>query len=126
MKISRKVDTTKKDSQLTLTRALQSTQKYTANDPHQIKGNDLLVAFIAHNLLPLSTVESPYFRAFVNFLDPKYHLPSRKLLSHKVLREKYKSIESKILEMLKIAGNIDVALDIWSNRQMKLYIGVTY
>ncbi len=78
-----------------------------------------------HDLLPLSTVESPHFKAFVNFLESKYCVPTRKLFSHKMLRDQYELLKNKVLKMLMDANNISITMDIWSNRQMKSYIGVT-
>ena len=74
--------------------------------------------------MPLSVVESSSFRTFVQNLDPRYHVPSIKLLSQKILPEKYKAIETKILATLGDASNVSITLNIWSNRQMKAYIGI--
>ena len=72
--------------------------------------------------MPLSVVESSSFRTFVQNLDPRYHVPSIKLLSQKILQEKYKAIETKIFGTLGDASNVSITLNIWSNRKMKAYI----
>uniref|UniRef100_A0A1X7V948 HAT C-terminal dimerisation domain-containing protein n=1 Tax=Amphimedon queenslandica TaxID=400682 RepID=A0A1X7V948_AMPQE len=64
------------------------------------------------------------FGAFVQDLDPRYCVPSRKLLSLKIFPDKYKAIETKLLAILDNASIINITLDIWSNRQMESYIGI--
>ena len=73
-------------------------KKYVSTDYQQVQITDTLVSFIAGNLLPLSTVESPHFHDLMNASNPKYKVPTRKTLSTKLLpskKVKYKE-ESKI------------------------------
>ncbi len=76
-------------------------------------------------MLALSLVESLAFKMFVHTLDPRYTLPSRKHLSTKLLTEKQKAIQCRLIELLGSVECVSVTLDMWSNRQMKGYIGIT-
>jgi hypothetical protein len=48
-----------------------SVSKYHPNEQKQTLTTDALVMFIAGDILPLSIVDSPSFRQFVEKLDPK-------------------------------------------------------
>ena len=58
---------------------------------YQIELIDAVVGFVAGNLLPLSTVDSPYFHALMYKADPKYQIPSRKYLSTKLVPQNQQS-----------------------------------
>ncbi|XP_063438060.1 zinc finger BED domain-containing protein 4-like [Mytilus trossulus] len=102
-----------------------SVSKYSANDASQMQITDALVSFVAGNLTPLSVVESPEFKTFVESLNPKYQLPSRKHLSTKLLHQKASNIQSNIKEKLRSAESVCLTIDLWSNRQMKGFLGIT-
>ncbi|XP_063448231.1 E3 SUMO-protein ligase ZBED1-like [Mytilus trossulus] len=102
-----------------------SVSKYSANDASQMQITDALVSFVAGNLTPLSVVESPEFKTFVESLNPKYQLPSRKHLSTKLLHQKASNIQSNIKEKLRSAESVCLTIDLWSNRQMKGFLEIT-
>ena len=58
-------------------------------------------------------------------LDPMYQLPSRKHLSTKLLKKKYDHTKTQLLSQLGGTDNINLTLDLWSNRQMRSYLGIT-
>lgn len=80
-----------------------------------------LVKFIAQDLMPLSLVESD---DFVKSLDPSYQVPCRKHLSNNLLRKKHDQVKSIVLKKLE-AAKAHLTTDLWSNRQMRSYIGIT-
>lgn len=102
-----------------------STSKYGPKDPRQKAVTDKLVRYIAGNLVPLSTVESDDFKQFVEALDPKYQLPSRKHISTKLLIEKSTAIQADVKLKLHAAQSVSLTIDMWSNRQMKGFLGIT-
>lgn len=83
------------------------------------------MCFIAEDLVPLSIVDSTRFNKLLHTLDPKYQTPSRKHLSTVLLKRKYDSVKNKILKQLEGIESINLTLDLWSNRQMKSFLGVT-
>ncbi|XP_053385865.1 zinc finger BED domain-containing protein 4-like [Mercenaria mercenaria] len=99
--------------------------KYNHSDPKQKESMNALVNFIAGDLLPLSTVDSQYFKCFVASLDPKFQVPSRRHLSSKVIHEKARLISNTVKSQQKRAENICLTIDLWSNRSMKGFLGIT-
>ena len=58
-------------------------------------------------------------------MDPKYQLPTRKHLSTKLIEGKYRKIHENIAKKVEQVSSITLTTDLWSNRQMKSYIGIT-
>lgn len=75
--------------------------------------------------MPLSLVESVRFRKFASILDPQYQLPSRKHLSTVLLAKKYDDLKKKLRDKLEKVSSINLTIDLWSNRQMRSYFGIT-
>lgn len=102
-----------------------SVTKYSASDPTQKQITNALMLFIAGNLTPLSVVENPDFKNLIESLNPKYQLPSRKHLSTNILQQKSSEIQSDIKEKVRSVQSICFTIDLWSNRQMKGFLGIT-
>ena len=102
-----------------------SSKKYSPPYAHQLVINDALVNFIAGDLIPLSIVESPRFRSFILKLDPEYQLPTRKHLSNEIIKEKYIKMRENLTKEFEKVHNLSLTTDLWSNRQMRSYIGIT-
>ena len=86
---------------------------------------DLLMNFVAEDLQALSVVESPSFRLFTEMLNPSFNMPSRKTLSNKLIPKKKAAMQSCIKSNLENIEQVCVTLDIWTNRDMRSYIGMT-
>lgn len=52
-------------------------------------------------------------------------MPSRKHLSSKLIPQCYEELDSKLLKVLQHAPQVCLTLDIWTNRQMHSYFGMT-
>ena len=113
------------DNQLKLNLLPTSIKKYPPNDSHQHNITDELMSFIVGDLLPLSVVESSKFRNFICKLDPKYQMPTRKHLSTKLIKENIFRTHENITKKVEQVHSIALTTDLWSNRQMKSYIGIT-
>ena len=99
--------------------------KYAQNDPKQIQLIDALVIFTAGGLMPFSVVDSNHFRNLCEQLDPRFQMPRRKYLSSKLLQEKSSEIENNLKLRLKKAQSVCLTINLWSNRQMKGFLGIT-
>ena len=86
---------------------------------------DAVVSFVASDLQPLSVVESPAFRKLLEKAEPRYTMPSRKHLSSKLIPKCFEELYSKIVVWLQRAPRVCLTLDIWTNRQMRSYLGMT-
>ncbi|CAC5358530.1 unnamed protein product [Mytilus coruscus] len=104
---------------------LKLKSKYAKTDSRQIDLNNATVEFIAGNLLPLSTVESAKFKKLCEKLDPKFQVSSRKYLANKLIVDKANRIQDNLKDQLSKAQNICLTLDLWSNRQMSAFLGIT-
>ena len=104
---------------------VQPLKKYDANHPKQKRGTEALVDFIAEDLMPLHLVESQWFQKLLSLLDPQYTLPSRKHLSKTLLRNKYDRPKAVVIEHLTTVTTLSLTIDLWSNRQMRSYLGIT-
>jgi len=99
--------------------------KYNVKDPKQKEVTEALIQYIAGDLLPFSTVESVNFKNFVEKLDSRFQIPSRKHLSSKLIHEKAQEVRKILFENLKAADHICLTVDLWSNRAMKGFLGIT-
>lgn len=64
---------------------------------------------------PLSIVESPLWRDFLNRLRPSYTLPSRKMVSTTLLEKEYAAVKFSVDEQLKNSNVLHLQCDGWSN-----------
>ena len=111
--------------QQTLSHLIKDHKKYDSKNPKQIQASDALVNFIAEDLIPLAIVDSKKFMKFVEVLDPSYQVPSRKHMSGVLLKKKYAEVKQKVLGKLSKEKYIHLIIDLWSNRQMRSFLGIT-
>ena len=57
--------------------------------------------------------------------NPKYKMPSRKHFTCKLIHEKVPKVKEEIIRELKLASNVCLTIDLWSNRQMRAFLGIT-
>ena len=100
-------------------------EKFDKDDPRYKELTDALLLYIAGDLAPLSVVDSPYFCNMMKKTEPRYQLPSRKHLSSKLLNEKAEEIRDEVKKQLKRAESVCLAVDLWSDKQMKGFLGIT-
>ena len=112
-------------TQQTLTHLVQPKKKYDTKHPKQLMVTDALVDFVAEDLMPLHLIDSLRFQKLLKSLDPQYCLPSRKHLSTTLLTKKYDQLKVQIKNRLKNVKVVNLTIDLWSNRQMRSYLGIT-
>lgn len=111
--------------QPTLMQTIDRTQSY-RND--SIKKNQLdllLVKMVAKDLQPLSITEDKGFKDFVQGLNPRYKLPSRRELTRTLLPNMYEQEVARISKELENVEDIALTTDIWTSRQTQGFITVT-
>ena len=86
---------------------------------------EYLVRYICNSLKPLSEVENPDFCALLKKAQPGYKIPSRKYFSSKILPATSSKLYSDICIRLNPLPTICLTVDIWTNRTMRAYIGIT-
>ena len=60
----------------------------------------------------------------MKILDSGYQLPNRKYSSTKPLEEKSTTIKASLKGSLHNAPSVCLTIDLWSNRQMKVFFGI--
>ena len=101
------------------------TSKYPASHPTQKQVTDAVVMFVATDLMPLSLVDSDRFCDILRQLDPRYVVPSRKQLSTRLLGNMAATTRQRVMDKLGQAQSVCLTIDLWSNRQMRGFIGIT-
>ena len=73
---------------------------------------------------PLTIVENNRFRHFLSVMDPKYTAVNyRTVMKH--VESSAAAIRTRIKGILAEAENLSVTVDIWSDRRMRGFLGVT-
>lgn len=75
--------------------------------------------------LPLSIAENPNFRRFLNVLDSKYTPVSRTSLTEKRIPHLVTKVKGDIIKALEVQSNVAITTDLWSDRRLRSYLGVT-
>ncbi|CAF1595528.1 unnamed protein product [Didymodactylos carnosus] len=104
----------------------QKTSKYSSTDLRQVKLTESIVKdLIIEYGVPLSLVDQNGFKNFMQVFDPMYSLLSRRQLT----RDKLPKLHDKMVTKLKIlcnnAEHVSVTLDVWTDRRLRSYIGIT-
>ena len=73
---------------------------------------------------PALVVEDLGFRRFVNMLDPRYDIPSRRTLIRR-LPTKYEGVKLHILKVLPQVKLVSLTTDIWTSRATETFLTIT-
>ena len=73
---------------------------------------------------PASVVEDLGLRRFVNMLDPRYDIPSRRTLMRR-LPTKYEEIKLHILKVLPKVMYVSLTTDIWTSQATESFLTIT-
>ena len=85
----------------------------------------LVSNLIVQCALPISVVDHPAFRAFLSDMDPKFAPPARQTVTNSILPQLLISEQSKVSAVLNRSSDISLTLDIWTDRRMHSFLGVT-
>ena len=100
--------------------SLQSTKllnkQWDINDTRAKAVHQRLGEMIALDYQPMSIVEDMGFRRFVNILEPKYNLPSRKYITETVIHKIYTGIKEELHKLVHAPGveYYSFTTDVWS------------
>lgn len=75
--------------------------------------------------LPLSSVENENFRHFLHIMDNKYTPISRATITTRNIPQLVATLKEGIKSRLEEQRSLSVTADIWSDRTMRSYLGVT-
>ena len=74
-------------------------------------------------MLPVSLIEKPAFKEFMNVFDPSFNVPTRQTVKTTGLTNISKGVESKINEILSRIPYINISVDGWSESTMRCFNG---
>lgn len=100
-------------------------EKFTRNDIRQKGITKALINSVACDQLPLSVLESPTFRKLLETAEPKYSIPSRPTVRNTILPNVMQQMENIIQQELSTLNHIYITLDLWTNRNMASFVGMT-
>ncbi|CAF3223367.1 unnamed protein product [Rotaria sp. Silwood2] len=101
-------------------------EKYSMNNQKQKQITNSIIQNLIINMgLPLSIVDHISFKNFLNDVDAKYKPINRRDLTRVFLPELQKKCSSKLKEICAQAKYVSLTLDIWCDRCMRSYFGVT-
>ncbi|KAI2655629.1 Zinc finger BED domain-containing protein 4 [Labeo rohita] len=101
--------------QLTLADALQRREKFPTESLKALGITQKVLEFIVLDAQPMSFVEDEGFRRLLEYLEPRYSLPSRKYFSETALPELYKKVCEHISKEIKDVKSMSFTTDIWSS-----------
>uniref|UniRef100_A0A674DIX8 HAT C-terminal dimerisation domain-containing protein n=1 Tax=Salmo trutta TaxID=8032 RepID=A0A674DIX8_SALTR len=99
--------------------------QYSMNHPQQKAINNAILSDLVIDCqLPLSIVENKNFRHFLSVVDSKYSPVTRRKLTSKV-ENLATERRSKLKTQLSNTDHVSVTVDIWFDRKMRGFLGVT-
>ena len=78
------------------------------------------------DIRPVYTVENEGFKNLTKLLELRYTMVSRQHTQKKLVPNLFDTVCVKLKALLDSAGTVNITLDIWSNRKMHSYLGITY
>jgi hypothetical protein len=100
-------------------------KKYGQNHPQQKAiTNALITDLIIQCNLPLSITENEYFQHFLAILDSQYTPVARSTIAVDI-EKRVAAMKTFLEEVLSKVKTINMTVDIWTDRRMRAYMGVT-
>lgn len=101
------------------------TTTYPVNHPRQKAITEAIISDLIINCnMPLSITDNKHFIHFLSIMDTKYTAVSRRTITSRldtVVSER----QSKLISEMATVENLSVTVDIWSDRRMRGFLGVT-
>ena len=76
-------------------------------------------------MLSNSIIKSEELRDFLSVIAPEYSIPCLKTFIHTLLPQECQKVENIIRGILGLTDYCSITVDLWSNMQMRSYIGIT-
>ena len=103
-----------------------SKSHYHSNHPRQVQLSQAIVSNLIIDLgLPLALVERPSFISFMNLIDPKFTITSRRTLSRSIIPRLYNRMNNELKRFCDEVEFVSLTLDIWTDRRMRAFYAMT-
>uniref|UniRef100_A0A3Q1CK49 HAT C-terminal dimerisation domain-containing protein n=1 Tax=Amphiprion ocellaris TaxID=80972 RepID=A0A3Q1CK49_AMPOC len=104
----------------------QKVQVYSLHSPrHQAIAEAIVKDLIVGCSLLLSFVENGHFKHFIEIMDCKYTPVSRRTICEKWIPVLVKKVKETVLEKLATQSSVSLTTDLWSDRRLRSFLGVT-
>jgi len=100
-------------------------QQFASYDATQKTLTKALLKSIACDQLPLSIVESQTFRNLLLTAEPRYVFPTRTTFRNSLIPTATQQMEKAIQCKLTHLSHVYLTIDLWTNRNMKSFLGIT-
>ena len=108
------------------TKSTSSKSHYHSNHPRQVQLSQAIVSNLILDLgLPLSLVERQSFINFMNLIDPKFTITSRRTLSRSIIPRLFDKMNTELKRFCDEVDFISLTLDIWTDRRMRAFYAMT-
>ena len=85
----------------------------------------MLVKLVANKMLSNSFVSCEDLKDLCDVIAPEYSIPCLNSFKHTLVPLEFERIENKIKGILNLADYCSITVDLWSNRSMRAYMGIT-
>lgn len=100
-------------------------EKYLPNSEEKKNLDILLVKMISTDIQPISIVEDAGFINFCEALDPRFTLPSRRLVSGSLIPSLFNDMQERLRSKLEQAIWVCVTTDMWTSINTAAFLAVT-
>lgn len=114
-------------SQTSVTALFEKSRKFDRNSREHKELTRSVTTCLAKDMLPLSTVDKPGFRAMISKFNPRYDLPTRSYFSRIAIPALYQEVREGLQSSLR---SVDIdhfsgTTDLWSSSAMEPYLSYT-
>jgi hypothetical protein len=103
-----------------------SNSMYSSNHPRQIILQKSIVEDLIIELgLPLSLIERSSFIKFMNHVDPRFTMISRRTLTRTILPNLYSQMMDRLRSFCSFTKFISLTLDLWTDRRQRAFFALT-
>ncbi|CAF1531206.1 unnamed protein product [Adineta ricciae] len=100
--------------------------RYGTIHPRQLELSEMIFRDLIIELdLPLSILEKPAFVRPMSIVDPKFRVPSRRLLTCDYLPKLYDQLIMKLKKICSSTQFVSLTFDAWTDRRMRAFYAVT-
>ncbi|EFN72128.1 Putative AC9 transposase, partial [Camponotus floridanus] len=98
---------------------------YDKNSQRKKDLNRKLAIMIAKDFQLLSIVEDKGFIDFIKALNPRYAIPSRKIMTNSILPECCEIAKQNLKDLLEKVHSVSLTIDGWTSTANESYLGIT-
>uniref|UniRef100_A0A3Q1GY77 HAT C-terminal dimerisation domain-containing protein n=1 Tax=Acanthochromis polyacanthus TaxID=80966 RepID=A0A3Q1GY77_9TELE len=113
------------DLRITSPAGLEKDIKHLLSPRQQATTEAIVKDLIVGCSLPLSFVENGHFKHFLEIMDSKYTPVSRRTICEKWIPVLVKKVKETVLEKLDAQSSVSLTTDLWSDRRLRSFLGVT-